>query len=448
MKRRDFITRTAIAGSALGLGLSCKRKIEASAPKETSVTPPVGLSGKRTITEPEREIPVFAETDVLVIGGGPAGAAAAIAASRAGAATYLVERYNHLGGLWTGGLVLPLLSTHAVDKQNNRKQVIFGVGGEMSERLKKLGMSILEINPVVDPEAAKYVLDEMIRESGVRMLYHTWASNVIMDGNIIKGVIVENKSGRMAILAKVVIDSTGDGDIFHLAGDNYDTMNYHIGLVHRLGNIDRIKPGASGEKKPDIGKPTPLPSVNWVNMHGKNDQNGTDILTLSELQMEYRKQIWENVQKIRNTPGYEEVFLLDTASQLGVRMSRILDGEYKLTLEDTMTYKSFDDVIGISGAWTTMLYKGAAVKPEKRPLWQIPYRSIVPKKTENLLVAGRCFCFERELVEDTRIIGTCLVTGHGAGAAAALAVKDGVLARDINIRKMKSLLAQQGAWLG
>ncbi len=448
MKRRDFITRTAIAGGALTLGLSCNRKIESSDNDGNNKTAAVAYSGGKTITEPERKIPVFAETDVLVIGGGPAGAAAAIAASRAGAETYLVERYNHLGGLWTGGLVLPLLSTHAVDKNNRRKQVIFGIGGEMSDRLKKLGMSIFEINPVIDPEAGKYVLDEMIMESGVKMIYHTWASNVIMDGNTIKGVILENKSGRMAILAKVVIDCTGDGDIFNLAGENFDMMNYHIGLVHRLGNIDHIKPGIITDPKPDLGGETPIRGVNWVNMHGDNDQNGTDIITLSNLQMKYRKEIWESVQKIKSTPGYEDVFLLDTASQLGVRMSRILDGEYKLTLEDSMTYKSFKDVIGISGAWTTMLYKGKAVKAENRPLWQIPYRSLLPKKTENLLTAGRCFCFERELVEDTRIIGTCLVTGHGAGAAAALAVKNNERVRDIDTGRLKDLLVSQGAWLG
>jgi hypothetical protein len=448
MKRRDFITRAALAGGALTFGLSCKRQIESTDQATKNSIGQVPASGGKTITEPERKIPVLAETDVLVIGGGPAGTAAAIAASRAGAETYLVERYNHLGGLWTGGLVLPLLSTHAVDKNNRRKQVIFGIGGEMSDRLKKLGMSIYEVNPVIDPEAGKYVLDEMIMEAGVKMVYHTWASNVIMDGNAIKGVILENKSGRMAILAKVVIDCTGDGDIFSLAGENFDMMNYHIGLVHRLGNIDHIKPGIITDPKPNLGGKTPVPGVNWVNMHGENDQNGTDILTLSKLQMKYRKDIWESVQKIKSTPGYEDVFLLDTASQLGVRMSRILDGEYKLTLEDSMTYKSFKDVIGISGAWTTMLFKGKAVKPENRPLWQIPYRSLLPKKTDNLLAAGRCFCFEKELVEDTRIIGTCLVTGHGAGAAAALAVKGNERVRDIDTGKLKDLLVSQGAWLG
>jgi len=448
MKRRDFVYRTILTGGALGLGIGCKRKIEQPADAGDSAEISPVPEGRRTIREPEREIPVLAETDVLVIGGGPAGTAAAIAASRTGAETYLVERYNHLGGLWTGGLVLPLLSTHAVDKQKRQRQVIFGIGGEMSKRLIDLGMSVHEVNPVVDPEAAKYVLDEMIREAGVKMLYHTWASNVIMDSNTIKGVFIECKSGRMAVLAKVVIDCTGDGDIYHLAGDNYDTMNYAIGLVHRLGNVDRINKDKPGYVKKSIGDETPVKSVNWVNMWGRENQNALDVINLSNLQMDYRRDIWNSVQDLRKTPGYEEVFLLDTASQLGVRMSRILDGEYRLTLEDTMTFRSFSDVIGISGAWTTMLYKGKKVPSSERPYWQIPYRSLIPKKTDNLIVAGRCFCFERELVEDTRIIGTCLVTGHGAGAAAGLAVKDNELPRNINTRKLKELLLKQGAWLG
>ena len=448
MKRRDFVSNLLIAGGAISIGTGCRRKIE-PVPDTLEIKPVASeVQAHKLISEPSRQIPVLAETDVLVIGGGPAGTAAAIAASRTGAQTYLVERYNHLGGLWTGGLVLPLLSTHAVDRQKHRKQVIFGIGGEMAGRLKDLGMSINEVNPVVDPEAAKYVLEEMVRESGVNMLYHTWASNVIMEGNIIRGVFIESKSGRMAVLAKVVIDCTGDGDIFHLAGERYDVMNYAIGLVHRLGNTDRIDPQKPGYIKINTGSPTPVPGINWVNMWGREEQNALNVENLSRLQMDYRKEIWENVQKIRRTPGYENVFLLDTASQLAARMSRILDGEYKLTLEDTMTFRSFRDVIGVSGAWTTMLYRGKKIPTEERPYWQVPYRSLIPKKTENLLIAGRCFCFERELVEDARIIGTCLITGHGAGAAAGLAVKNNELPRKINTEKLKQLLRQQGAWLG
>jgi len=449
MKRRDFLGKALVAGGGLTLGVGCHRKMPVQTGDMYAENKPAypGSTGK-SITEPSRQIPVLAETEVLVIGGGPAGTAAAIAASRAGVETYLLERYNHLGGLWTGGLVLPLLSTHAVDKDNRRRQVIFGVGGEMAERLRAIGMSIQDINPVIDPEAGKYVLGEMIRESGVKMLFHVWGTGAIMDGNTIKGVFIESKSGRQAILAKVVIDCTGDGDILHMAGENYEMMNYHIGLNYRLGNADRVDRSKPLPQDLSIGSPTPLKSVNWFNMRGLDDQNGLDIHTLSKLQMDYRKEIWEKTWKLRNTPGYEEIFLLDTASHLGVRMSRILDAEYKLTLEDTMTYRSFDDVIGISGAWTTMIYNGQSVKPELRPMWQIPYRSLLPRKTDNLLVAGRCFCFEKELVEDTRIIGTCLITGHGAGAAAALAVKRGVRVRDINHGELKKLLVEQGAWLG
>ncbi|OFY81036.1 MAG: hypothetical protein A2V46_08410, partial [Bacteroidetes bacterium RBG_19FT_COMBO_42_7] len=361
MRRRDFLTRVTIAAGSIGLGIGCSRRAYTHSEGLLHEAIPGTEGGKKYVIEPSRQVEVLAETDVLVIGGGPAGTAAAIAASRAGAETYLVERYNHLGGLWTGGLVLPLLSTHAVDKENRRKQVIFGVGGEMAVRLKDLGMSIQEINPVIDPEAGKYVLDEMVREVGVKMLFHALGTGVIMDGNIVKGVFIESKSGRHAILAKVVIDCTGDGDILHMAGENYEMMNYHIGLNHRLGNVDRVDRSMPLPKGLGIGSPTPLKSVNWVNMRGLDDQNGVDIQTLSKLQMDYRKEIWETIWKLRNTPGYEEVFLLDTASHLGVRMSRILDGEYKLTLEDTMTYRSFDDVIGISGAWTTMMYNGQAV---------------------------------------------------------------------------------------
>jgi len=447
MKRRDFLNRAALAGGAIILGTGCSRTIEKKKvkipPEEVSVTEGTGF-----ITEPQRRVPIFATTDVLVVGGGPAGTAAAIAASRMGADTLVIERYNHLGGLWTGGEVLPLLSTHAIDNNNKNKQVIFGLGDEMWQRLREMGMSISDVNPVIDPEAGKYILEKMIVDAGVKVLYHSYAAGVVMDGNRISGVIIENKSGRSAILAKMVIDCTGDGDIFHLAGEDYDTMKYHIGLVHRLGNVDKIDATRPGFIKHPVGSETPLNGINWVNMHGKDDQDGTDALTLSNLQIEYRQQIWENYFTMKQTPGYEDIYIVDTASQLGVRMSRIVAGEYKLTLEDTMTFKKFDDSIGISGAWTPMLYNGKKVPVKERPMWHIPLRSLVPKKIDGLLVAGRCFCFEKELAEDTRIIGTCLVTGHGAGIAAGLAVKDKMDIRDPDLRKLKKELLSQKVYLG
>lgn len=439
MKRRHFLSGLA-ASSSLLLRDSNQT---ASAEQPFNQTSTSG----NTVIEPAREIPVIEEPDVLVIGGGPAGVTAALAAARAGAQTLLIERYNHLGGLWTGGLVLPLLSTHAVDQNGKFKQVIFGLGDEIAKRLRGMDMAISDVNPVIDPEAGKYVFDKMIEESGVKLLYHCWAANVLHKDGWIQSVLLETKSGRVAVNPKVVIDCTGDGDLLEMAGEDFDNMHYHIGLVHRLGNIDRIDKDKPGYKNIKLGDPTPIPSVNWVNMHGEDDQNGIDLYTLSNLQQKYRIQVWEKIQKIRSVPGYEEVFLLDTASQIGVRMSRILKGEYCLTLKDTMTYESFTDSIGISGAWTSLIYQGKRITTKERPLWQIPYRALVPKKTKNLLVAGRCFSFERKLVEDARIIGTCLVTGQGAGVAGAIAAQSKSPVNDIDIEKLQRVLKTQNVTL-
>ena len=410
---------------------------------QTAANPDAG-----TIKEPARDIPVVETADVLVIGGGPSGVAAAIAASRAGARTILAERYNHLGGLWTGGLVLPLLSTHAINKQSSMTRTLYGIGGEMLEKLEQIGMAIHEINPVVDPEATKYVLEVMLKESGVMPLYHCWASNVIVESDTIKAVFLETKSGRVAIQPKTVIDCTGDGDILHLAGEEYDIMNYELGLVHRLGNIDRINKDLARDRDLNIGGETPIPSVNWVNMVGGDYEDALDFRRLSELQQQHRIEIWEGVQEIRSVPGYEEVFLLDTAAQQGVRMSRILRGEYRLTLEDSMTFKSFDDNIGISGAWTSLLYQQRRVPMKERPMWQIPYRALLPQKTKNLLVAGRCFSFEQDLFQDARIIGTCLITGHGAGVGAALASDSGNAVQELDVKKIQKVLLEQKVYLG
>ena len=231
MKTPEFSKRFVFTSGSLVIGTACSRKLRVSAGTEPG-NRALSESGI-TMIKPAREIPVLAETDVLVIGGGPAGTAAAIAASRTGAETFLVERYNHLGGLWTGGLVLPLLSTHAVDKNHKTRQVIYGVGGEMSQRLKDLGMSVGEVNPVVDPEAAKYVLDEMIIEAGVKMLYHTWAANVIMEGSTVRGVFMESKSAAWPSSRKLwwIAPATGISSI----GPERSMMRCNITLAWYTG---------------------------------------------------------------------------------------------------------------------------------------------------------------------------------------------------------------------
>ena len=403
---------------------------------------------KPHIIEPSRQIPIIEEVDLLVVGGGPAGICAALSASRCGLRVLLAERFNHLGGLWTGGLVLPLLATHAVDENGTMKQAVFGIGAEIIERLRKMGMADRDIDPIVDPEAAKYLFDRMMEEEGVRIFYNVWASNVIMDGNRIDCVVLESKSGRVGVRGKMVVDTTGDGDIFAFTGEDFINLPYHIGLVHRLGNTDRIDRSADGFTPAKSGKATPVPGVNWVNMRGENGSDGLDLYTLSDLTQSYRKQIWEQVQKMRSLPGYEQVFLVDTAAQLGVRVTRLLKGQYTLTIKDSMTFRRFKDVIGCCGSWRAIKYQDAVVKREDRPIWQIPLRSIIPVKTENLLTAGRCFSYEAAHAEDGRIMSAAVVTGHAAGAAAVAAIQASSRVQNVPYTEVKRILLEQNAYLG
>ncbi len=393
------------------------------------------------VIQPERLLPVVAETDVLVVGGGPAGFAAAVAAARAGVKTTIVERYGHFGGLWTGGIVLVVISTHA--KENGQKiKVLRGIGDELLQRHTKVSGAIInheegKHNPTTDPEATKFFMDEMIAESGANVLLHCWATDVVMDGNTIRGVVFESKSGRQAILAKVVVDATGDGDIFAAAGAEFEQRLHAIGMVHRLGNVDRAdmnKLKAAGFKS--LGSVEPLASVKWVNLRGPM-ADGLDVKELTRLEMEHRRSIWKRVQQLRNTPGGENIFLLQTAPQLGVRITRTLAGVRQLTYAESRAGKKFDDVIGVGGA------QGA-----NHVGWPIPYGALLPKKLDGLLAAGRCVCVDDKLIEDIRLIAPCLTTGHAAGAAAAVAAQSNCRPRDVEIAKVQKLLKEQGAYLG
>ena len=401
-----------------------------------------------TIIEPERKIPVIENPDLLVVGGGPAGIAAALSASRCGLKTLIIERYNHLGGLWSGGLVLPLLSTHAVNHSGEKQKVIFGIADEIVGMLKEMGMAIREENPVIDPEAAKYLFNRMVEDAGIQVLFHCWASNVIMDNHRIHAVIIESKSGRVAIQPKFVIDATGDGDIFAAAGENFTNLPYYIGLVHRLGGIDKVDPALVEKIGKELGDPTPVPGVHWVNMRGEDGSDGLDIYTLSRTTIDGRRAIWEKVRKIKQTPGCNDIFLLDTASQTGVRVTRLLKGQYQLTLDDSFTFKQFHDVIGVCGAWREISYQGGIVPRAERPLWQIPLRSLIPQKTANLIIAGRCFSYEKSLAEDARIIGAALLTGQAAGVAVAVCLQGNTSVQEVDSHSVQRILLDQNVFLG
>ena len=410
----------------------------------TLAHPPARLSGGKVI-QPERTLPVLHETDVLVAGGGAAGFAAAVAAARAGARTAIVERYGYFGGLWTGGLVLLVISTHA-RTGDKRIQVVRGVGDELLQRLSRLDHAVINygpdrINPTSDAEATKYVMDEMTREAGVTVLLHCWAVDAVMDDRQVRGVVVESKEGRQAVLAKVVVDATGDGDVFAAAGAEHAQRLHAIGLVHLLGNVDRVSKEELekiGGKNPRrlLGAPTPRPSVRWVNLRGPS-ADGLDVETLSRLELDHRRSIWRRVEQFREKSGDDDLFLMQVAPQLGVRTTRLLAGTHCLTYAETREPKPFPDVVAVGGA-----------QNGNHPPWPIPYGVLVPKQLDGLLAAGRCVSMGDRLIEDMRLIGSCLTTGHAAGAAAALAARDGCRPRDVEVPALQKLLKDQGAYLG
>lgn len=432
MDRRKFLKISAVSAAALPVLPEAMASSRGNMPKL--------LKGDR-VKEPVREIPVVASYDLLVAGGGPSGVAAAICAAREGASVLLVERYAFLGGLWTGGLVLPVLSTHGLDSAGGWTKCVSGFMDQLCGRLFDMGMCVNKLDPTVDPEAAKYVMEQMIQDAGVEMLYNATVAHVAMSGDRIDAAILETKSGRIAVRAKAFVDASGDGDLIAYCGESFDTMKYHIGAMWRVGGLD------PGFRK--VGTRTPIPGVRVMHLHGEDDKDGLDAFENTRIWIRQRKLMWEKTQALKSMEGAENSFLLETPPQIGVRVTRMLDAVKRLSLEETMTGAVHTDVIGMSGGSDSdsNYYKGRRIKKKERPIWQIPYSSLVPKRVQNLIVAGRCFGFERELAWDAREIGTCFVTGQAAGVAAALAINGRSSVRDVDIAQLQATLRRQGAML-
>ena len=458
LNRRDWLKSLGLGASAAALGAVGLTPRDAAADFVTQKDKTVGklLDGSQAVpcklgeggvVRPSAVVPTISETDVLVVGGGPAGCVAAISAARAGAKTTLVERYGHFGGLATGGLVVHILG-HWTKEGDKKVQATQGIGEEMMKRLESLPQGIVNRdfgrNPTLDAEAYKYLLVEMITEANIEVFLHSWAIDAIIDdepspetGNpVVRGVVIQTKLGPKAILAKQIIDATGDGDVFVPAGAVHTQRMYNIGLPYRIGNLDRAKPEKGGKRPRFLGDVTPVPGVRWVNMTGPS-LDGVDVKVLSELELKHRKQIWKQVQEVRSTPGYEDVYLMETAPQIGVRVTRVIEGVATLKLDEARAGKKFDDCVGIGGAW-----HGDHIG------WQIPFGALVPKNVENILTAGRSISGEPAMSDVIRVIPNCWVSGHAAGAAAAIAVQDGTLARAVSIPKVRALLKEQKAYLG
>ena len=387
------------------------------------------------VREPSHKIPVVASSDVVVVGGGAAGVAAAVCAARGGSSVLLIEKTNFLGGLWTGGLVLPVLATHGKGKNEPWDKAVKGICAEVCDILLDKGWAVNPLNPQVDPEATKYLLDKMIYNAGVRVLYNATAAGVTMSGNRIESVLVDCSTGRLAIKCRMVVDASGDGLVFTWAGDPFEARRYHMTVLGRVGGC------------PATNESVPIREMRIDSSGTRDAMDGLDIFKVSENQQQGRFELWDKVQQMKKKNGYENAYLMEVAPTTGVRVTRVLDSLHNVTLEDSMEWVEYPDVIGMSGVCDPFMYKGREITRQERPVWQIPYRSLVPRQTQNLLVAGRCFGYDQGITWDAREISTCMVTGQAAGVAASIAVNSRCAAKDVDISLLQKKLREAGVRL-
>lgn len=376
-------------------------------------------------------------TDVLVVGGGSAGFAAALAAARMGVDVTLVEKDGSLGGLWTNGLVLREYGTNAFDGEEC-VNYYGGIGMELNKRLEETGHLLKhrenDFEPTPDPEAVIHYMDEMLVENNVTIVFRAYATGVSTEGKTINSVQFASKQGSFTIKSKIVIDTTGDGDIFSEAGASYQMFDKIIGLNHLLTGIRNAD--KTELRKLTNFEPTPNEDVAWVNMAGEKC-DFADIIAMSRLEIKHRKKIWDTARLIAQNEKCKDVYIARCASQLGIRMTRSLKGAYTLTIDEATSGKMFHDNIAVSG-WSH--YSKEFKKCGK---WGIPYRILFCRELSNLLTAGRSVSCDYDTMDELRLIPNCIRTGQAAGVAAAIAVNDGCGVEDVNVNKLRESLVKQ-----
>ena len=437
----------------------------------------------KTIREAARDTPVFAETDVLVVGGGPAGTAAALSAARLGADVMLVERYGHLGGLSTGGLVI------WIDRMTDwtGRPVITGIASELIERLPKDAVAgppradwgakdaataeywayrtaafqgVVTWSPTIDPEALKTLSLRLMLESKVRLTLHAWAVEPIVEDGALRGAIFESKEGRRAVLARVVVDTTGDADLLVRAGvpvdQDTDANDIHhcINTAFMLGGVDmeRWTEFRAGNKQGfaafmqrgrDAVKYFEKPFVSWrrdvaLFMGPRlSGYSAVDVEDLTEVELRSRELAVGHLEVYRaHAPGFENAWLLLGAPQIGVRHSRRFAAANKVTRQQWDDATVWPDEIGVSTS-----------PAPKWPNISVPYGSLVPVGLDGALGAGRHVACDASSHTFLREIPQCWLTGQAAGVAAALAVDAGQPPRALDARAIQRALLKQGVYL-
>ena len=453
----------------------------------------------KTIKVPAAEIPVRAEVDVLVVGAGPAGLMAAQAAALVpDTKVMLIESRGILGGNMVIGL--PLLGF--LGRKGN--VVLKGLPGQFVERLQEKGLAThhracpLHVSlTMIDPEGTKRLAFQIIKECGIELLMYVFATDVIMEGNTVKGVIIDSKKGREAILAKRVVDCTGDGDIAYRAGapmkyGNDQGIPQPATLMFSMRGVDSRKLRDAIADNPDKyqfdfipnefyraddnctvvgfreqleqakqeGYPITVnrtifmtgmaPDEWWVNMSRVNGVDATDPeqYTKGEIACSEQNEAVADYLK-RYIPGFENAYVDRVAPFMGIRETRRIDGEYVLTEDDILNDAKFEDVIAVS-AYPIDLHHpvgGDCTLEWCEDSYDIPYRCLVPKKIDGLLVAGRNVSMTHLALASARVMGPAMALGEAAGKAAALSIKEGVEPRNINVKALQQALIDEGAYL-
>jgi hypothetical protein len=442
----------------------------------------------KTIEEPARQIPLYGEYEVVVLGGGPAGIAAAVAAARAGRRTLLIERYGFLGGMGTAAGVTNFCGLHA-NVHGEMHRVVRGIASELLARIDRLGglnAPHLILGKIFaqayDTAAYKIAADDLLGAHKVDILFHALGAGVVMhDETRINVLLVETKAGRQAIRADIFIDCSGDGDLAAWTGAPFEVGDdeghmLYPSMMFRLNGIDPDKAGdawrtipqlmeraeAAGThkfpRKAAIVRPQ-RSGIEWrvnftqVSRADGRAINGIEPDDLTRGEIEGRRQAVQAFEFLRTVPGFEKSYIVDLPPQLGIRETRRIVGGYQLSGEDVLGCASFDDSIGVNG-WPIeahvagdVIFKFPPI-PESRGYNELPYRMLVPAGIDNLLVAGRCASMTHEGQSAARVSGACFAMGEAAGSAAALALSGNTIPRDIAVEKLQQALQQQGAFIG